>query len=579
MPVACFAPHMFGVRRPTISLPDRLAADSMRRRKRGSDRCNVSMARGISCTLSASAIPVGPMRSAEELSLIASIADGLPAGVWVATAPEGRYVYSNQAFDEIMGMGPVLDVGVGEFAQPYGIRTRDGRSYPEDQMPFVRALRTRAAVVVDDIVIHRRDGRRVYVRACAKPIFDAAERLTHIAIAFFDITREAEADEARQRTQAKLAQTEHLASLGLLAAGVAHEVNNSLSYVLGSLDLIGREIGSATDPSSEKLRAIDERVRDAREGVERMRSIVNDLKVFSRIEEARAGVVDVRTAIEAAVHMAHNEIRHRARITRNLLAVPSVWGQENRVAQLFLNLVINAAQAIPEGDVEKNEVRVTTRTTEQGWIEAQVSDTGVGIPAEVLPTIFDPFFTTKAVGVGTGLGLSICHTIVTDLGGRIEVASESGKGTTFRVLLPPASKPVESKRQPSGNESQVARKRARVLVIDDEPLILKVITNVLLVEHDVVAELDAGAALDRIRQGERFDAILCDLMMPQVTGMDLYETLLEIAPKQAQTVLFLTGGAFTARAQTFLARLPNVTIEKPFDQATLITRVRQILAQ
>ncbi|HEV3194195.1 MAG TPA: ATP-binding protein [Polyangiaceae bacterium] len=520
------------------------------------------------------------MRSSEELKLIAAIADGLPAGVWVATAPEGRFVYSNQAFDEIMGMGPVVNVGVGEFSQPYGICTRDGRPYPEDQLPFVRALRARAAVVVDDIVIHRRDGRRVYVRAFAKPMFDAAERIGHIAIAFFDITREAEANEARQKTQAKLAQTEHLASLGLLAAGVAHEVNNPLSYVLGSLDLIAREIGSGTEALDEKLRAIDERVRDAREGIERIRSIVRDLKVFSRVEEeARSGVVDVRTAIEAALHMAHNEIRHRARITRNLLAVPAVWGQENRVAQLFLNLVINAAQAIPEGDLEKNEVRVATRTTPQGWAEVEVSDTGLGIPADVLPSIFDPFFTTKAIGIGTGLGLSICHTIATDLGGRIEVASESGKGTTFRVLLPPASKQVETKPQSSGREGPRSRKRARLLVIDDEPLILKVITNVLLVEHDVTSELDAGAALDRIRRGERFDAILCDLMMPQVTGMDLYETLLEIAPKQAQTMLFLTGGAFTARAQAFLDRLPNATIEKPFDQATLITRVRQILAR
>jgi len=520
------------------------------------------------------------MRSSEELKLIAAIADGLPAGVWVATAPEGRFVYSNQAFGEIMGMGPVVNVGVGEFSQPYGIRTRDGRPYPEDQLPFVRALRARAAVVVDDIVIHRLDGRRVYVRAFAKPMFDAAERIGHIAVAFFDITLEAEANEARQKTQARLAQTEHLASLGLLAAGVAHEVNNPLSYVLGSLDLIAREIGSATEPFDEKLRVVDERVRDAREGVERIRSIVRDLKVFSRVEEdARSGVVDVRTAIEAALHMAHNEIRHRARITRNLLAVPAVWGQENRVAQLFLNLVINAAQAIPEGDLEKNEVRVATRTTAQGWAEAEVSDTGVGIPADVLPSIFEPFFTTKAIGIGTGLGLSICHTIATDLGGRIEVVSESGKGTTFRVLLPPASKQVETKPQPSGKEGPNSRKRARLLVIDDEPLILKVITNVLLVEHDVTSELDAGAALDRIRRGERFDAILCDLMMPQVTGMDLYETLLEIAPKQAQTMLFLTGGAFTARAQAFLDRLPNVTIEKPFDQATLITRVRQILAR
>ena len=144
------------------------------------------------------------MRSSEELALIATIADGLPCGVWVAAAPDGRFVYSNRAFDEIMGMGPVTDVGVGEYAVPYGIYGRDGALYPEDRLPFVRALREKTTVVVDDLVIHRRDGRRVYVRAVGKPMVDESGGITHVAIAFFDITREAEAQEARLRAEERL---------------------------------------------------------------------------------------------------------------------------------------------------------------------------------------------------------------------------------------------------------------------------------------------------------------------------------------------------------------------------------------
>src|SRR5580692_441895 len=144
------------------------------------------------------------MRSNSELGLIASIADGLPCGVWVATAPEGRFVYSNQAFEEIMGMGPVSDVGVGEYTAPYGIYGKNGALYPEDRLPFVRALQERTTVVVDDLVIHRRDGRRVHVRAIGKPMVDATGAIQHVAIAFFDITREAEAEAARFRAEERL---------------------------------------------------------------------------------------------------------------------------------------------------------------------------------------------------------------------------------------------------------------------------------------------------------------------------------------------------------------------------------------
>src|SRR5580700_7235566 len=144
------------------------------------------------------------MRSPDELALIASIADDLPCGVWVAAAPDGGFVYANRAFEEIMGMGPVPDVGVGGYTHPYGIYGRDGALYPEHRLPFVRALQERATVVVDDLVIHRRDGRHVHVRAVGKPMVDGSGTITHVAIAFFDITREAEAQEARTRAEERL---------------------------------------------------------------------------------------------------------------------------------------------------------------------------------------------------------------------------------------------------------------------------------------------------------------------------------------------------------------------------------------
>jgi PAS domain S-box-containing protein len=632
------------------------------------------------------------MRSNSELALIASIADGLPCGVWVATAPEGRFVYSNQAFEEIMGMGPVPEVGVGEYTAPYGIYGKNGALYPEERLPFVRALQQRTTVVVDDLVIHRRDGRRVHVRAVGKPMIDATGVIRHVAIAFFDITREAEAEVARSRAeerlrsvvsnapivlfaldrdakitfvdgsglgrlglgpqdflgksafeayanagsatvwikralagekvsylaelppdamfethlcplrddageilgvigvstdvtdrhrmQAQLARAERLASVGLLAAGVAHEVNNPLSYVIGNLELISAGIAAGLGGRPEEaLRTLEGMVRDARHGAERVRTIVRDLKSFSRVREQRAAALDVRAPLEASIAMARNEIRHRARLELDLAPVPLVLGEEGRLAQVFLNLLVNAAHSIPEGKAEKNVICVKTRTCPDGGAFIEVSDTGVGIDPAHLARIFDPFFTTKGQGVGTGLGLSICHGVVTDLGGRIEVESTPGQGTTFRVLLPriPATSTTSEPR--SSNDARAASRagmRPSVLVIDDEPLLLKMICSLLEAEHEVTCEGRADAALTRIRNGERFDAILCDLMMPELTGMDLYDTLLEIAPRQAQAMLFVTGGAFTPSARAFLDRVPNATIDKPFDVATLTAGLRRL---
>ncbi len=376
------------------------------------------------------------MRAPGELALIAAIADDLPAGVWVATVPDGSFVYANRAFQEIMGMGPVVDAAVGGYAEPYGIFASDGKPYPEDRMPFVRAMRDKSTVVADDIVIHRRDASRVYVRAFAKPMFDGAGAMTHVAIAFFDISLEVEARVARERAQAQLVQVERLASIGMLAAGVAHEINNPLAYVVGSLEIIAREIAEAGTGDA-RLAAIDEKVKNALHGVGRVRNIVRDLKMFSHARDQRPSAVDVRAAIESSLSIANNEIRHRARVERDLRPVPPVWAEEGRIGQLLLNLVVNAAQAIDAGAIDENCVRVATGTDAAGWAVIEVADTGGGIAPEVLPHIFDPFFTTKPAGLGTGLGLSICHSIVTGLGGRIEVDSEPGRGTTFRVLLPP----------------------------------------------------------------------------------------------------------------------------------------------
>ena len=217
-----------------------------------------------------------------------------------------------------------------------------------------------------------------------------------------------------------------------------------------------------------------------------------------------------------------------------------------------------------EGNAEQNLIRISTRWDEaSGRIAVEVSDTGSGIPPENLPRIFDAFFTTKPIGVGTGLGLSICHRIVSVLGGEINVESEVGKGTVFRVMLLPSSRTVDAPAPLLAVAA--ASRRGKVLVIDDEPMVARSLGRVLEPEHDVTIVLSAGDAHRRVTAGERYDVILCDLMMPQMTGMDLYAEFLRTHPEQASQMVFLTGGAFTSGARAFLDDVPNQRIEKPFD--------------
>jgi CheY-like chemotaxis protein len=241
-----------------------------------------------------------------------------------------------------------------------------------------------------------------------------------------------------------------------------------------------------------------------------------------------------------------------------------VQASESRLGQVFLNLVVNAAQAIEEGHADENEIRVSTSIDAMGRVAIEITDTGSGMPAEVLERLFTPFFTTKAVGVGTGLGLSICHRIVTGFGGNIEVHSTLGKGTTFRVFLPVAAGEVSAEKSEARVERR-AQKRGRVLVVDDEPMIARLVQRTLSDEHEIIASERAAEALDRINSGERFDVILCDVMMPQMTGIELHGEICKVERVQAERMVFLTGGTFTAAAREFLEKIANPTVEKPFD--------------
>jgi PAS domain S-box-containing protein len=378
----------------------------------------------------------------------------------------------------------------------------------------------------------------------------------------------------REELRARLTIADRMASLGTLAAGVAHEMKNPLAYVLASLDFAARQVQAlgrlfAAGPEGgqpTELSLLEQALGQAREGADRVNAIAKDLRTFARAEEDQGEAIDVRAVLESSIRMVWHEIRHRARLVRDFGEAPRVVANEARLGQVFINLLVNAAHAIGEGNAAANEIRVTTRRDEAGRAVIEVRDTGSGISEEHLGRIFDPFFTTKPAGTGLGLGLSICHGIVSALGGEITAESQVGAGSVLRVTLPPA--PVKSERPPppaAPGLREGAKGRAKILLVDDEPAFRLSLGHLIEVSHDVTTAASAREALDRIRgSGERFDLLLCDLMMPEMTGIDLFEELRRTAPEQAERMVFLSGGAFTARAQAFLKRVPNAYLEKPF---------------
>jgi signal transduction histidine kinase len=269
----------------------------------------------------------------------------------------------------------------------------------------------------------------------AAQIFLAVASASILAVAAVGEERRA-AEGRRDLLERRAEDASRFAAIGTLAAGVAHEINNPLSYVVSNLAHVREQLEKRPELHGAQRADVLEPLLDAEDGARRVRDVVLQLRAFARLEEA-AGPVDPGRALRVALAMAQDELRHRARVATDLALTPAVLASEPRLTQVFASLLVNAAQAIPEGDAERHEVRVVLfpRGAE---VVAEISDTGAGMSAETRARLFEPFFTTKAPGRGTGLGLAISHSIVTGLGGRIEVESTPGAGSRFRVVLPAA---------------------------------------------------------------------------------------------------------------------------------------------
>jgi signal transduction histidine kinase len=458
-----------------------------------------------------------------------------------------------------------------------------------------------------------RDGRQFEARA-----WPAAGRRALVYVR--DVT------EARDIEVRRL-QSEKLASIGMLAAGVAHEINNPASFVLANVEALagllrliitgilegapsppaggtsplhsgsaaGGPEGGPSPPASyatmeDRLRSDATNVQklglkdllfeamaivqESKEGMARIHRIVRDLHGFSRVEDDPAGVTDVNAAVESALTMLRNELRYRAQVHRDLRACRLVRGSSARIGQVFLNLVLNAAHALKEGELKKN--RIVVRSYEDGeHVVVEVEDNGKGISPIVMPRIFDSFFTTKPAGLGTGLGLSISREIVRAAGGEITAESEGGQGALFRVRLPAVLGPVFDDKTPTPNP---IRRRYRLLAVDDEVLLLKAYRRMLIDHHDVELALGGAEALRILGEDRAFDVVLCDLQMPEMSGADVFSAVAERWPGFEQRFIIITGGAFSPEGRRFLDEGQITCLNKPFQLEEILDLVERRVA-
>ena len=345
---------------------------------------------------------------------------------------------------------------------------------------------------------------------------------------------------------------DRIASVSTFAASIAHELNNPLAVAAANIELIQDEL-----PADEQL---DEMFRDSREAMARMQSIIRGLRTFTRGELARVERVDIEHVLESAITIANHEIVRRARLVRDFVALPAVQASEAQLGHVFVNLLVNAAQAIEAGAVDRNEIRVATRMGPGSRVAVEIRDTGPGIAHENRARIFEPFFTTKPIGQGVGLGLAVCRNVVRSFGGEITFDS-APSGTVFRVSLPVAGPAVTV----APARTAVTEVSSRILIVDDEVLFTNTLRRLLGADHDLTIVNSADTALLLLTSGERFDVVLCDLMMPGIGGMGLYQRVLEVAPDQARRFIFITGGASTPATQRFLDELTQPCFEKPCD--------------
>ncbi|MFO0590919.1 MAG: ATP-binding protein [Polyangiaceae bacterium] len=558
-----------------------------------------------------------------------AVLDNLPLLIFRLDPKTGELTYLNRHAERLLGWPTAEALCTPNFLFR-------AHADPDSSLDFERAVdaaRAGHGAAPYEARLRRRDGEEIAVQGTVYPMLDDRGGVVAIEGVLADVSSE-------QAARSRLVQADRLSTLGTLAAGVAHEINNPAAFVLLGIDMLDRLLQSAAADLAEGPRTqATGLVRDLRDSVRRIVDIARDLRLFASApsEGAQRTLIDVNRAVEGALTLTRGHIIERASIKRDLGDVPPVLMEDNRLGQVIVNLLVNAAQAIPKpgtGPIARRgpesqpmsprvpqTITVTTRVIDED-VAIEVSDTGVGIAPENQHRIWTPFFTTKSPDVGTGLGLSISKDIVERAGGTIECESPvpgTARGTRFTIRLPMAKGPISSA-TPSGSSSlipvsaptssarerETARKareaRVRVLIVEDEPALARALAEGIGAHHAVTVVGNGRDALDLLlpeaireagpvisgrttlvsgvtlpRAEVRFDVVLCDLRMPGMSGERLYSEVKAYDSAQAAAFLFMTGVGFGADVERFLRESGRPVLEKPFATEAALAEIRKIV--
>ena len=498
-------------------------------------------------------------RVLELLTDVETLIELLPDGLCIVA--DERIVYANDTFARTLGYDTQADLA--------GVHVRSvvtQRDLATVSERFDLSLVERHVGTVDVGLV---SASGIVIPLEMSPPRCVSHRGAQACVAVFRDLRE------RQQLEAAAHARDRLATVGTLAAGVGHEINNPLTFVMSNLEIMADELAGNGPLEEAQRRDLANLVNEALEGASRVKTVVRGLRTFARGEREERTRLDVRQVIELSITFAFSELRHKVRIVRELSDVPEVIADESRLAQVFINLLVNASHAMQDLPYARNVVRVRAYAKD-GFVHVAFSDNGPGMPEDVRQRVFEPFFSAKPTGEGSGLGLSVAHNVIAALGGQLRCDSRPGEGATFTVTLPAATDAAGLSVTPPPGVLRLPR-RGRVLVVDDEPLVGTVARRILS-QHDVTVVLSANEALALILGGQVYDCVLCDLMMPGTSGMELHAHVRGVLPQVAERFVFVSGGPTTREAARFVESVSLPVIDKPFEADVLRAKVGATVA-